>query len=117
MLFQKLLNLVYLLSFFTIAYSHFQVINSSSTNPTLLAIVEEINAVLISYKQTPYYDPPLFHISVASVVGNLLLKATDNKEVDDKKKTVGSAHKALRVDQIHCTFGTTKHYSITLDDK
>lgn len=79
-------------------------------NPILLAIVEEINAVLHSYNQPPYYDPPIFHISLASVVGELKTKIKGTSTI----KAI--APRALRVHQIHCSFGKTKHFSFDLND-
>ena len=83
-------------------------------NPTLMAILEEIDAVLQAYKQPTYYDPPLFHISLASVVGDLEAISTKNIQNSSPKPSTANKSLYMTVNQIHCTFGTTKHYKMDL---
>jgi len=82
------------------------------SNGMLMAILREINAVLKLYRQPVYYDPPLFHASLASVADDLSSLATTSSNEDDSNGNNGCLYFA--VDQIHCTFGTTKHYTIDL---
>lgn len=80
-------------------------------NDTLLALVEEIDTVLNMYDQPPYYDPPKFHISVASVFGNISTSLTDASSQSTSCKGVPFY---LPIHTICCTFGTTKEYKINL---
>ena len=83
---------------------------STQQHATLIAITEEINSVLRHYNQPPYYNPPLFHISLASVAGAIPAATTNTKT------TSSASRKSLYmpVKQVLCTFGTTKHYKIDL---
>lgn len=105
-------------------------------NPTLISIIDQINTVLQRYKQAPYYDPPKFHISLASVAGDLLATAgnnnnnntisagngnnnrkrkaptTSSSSDNDHEKTTTVLYLPIR--QLQCTFGTTKQYTIHL---
>lgn len=83
-------------------------------NPTLLAILEEIDSVLQIYNLPVYYDPPLFHISLASVVGDLTTMSGSKKtSVIYVTQTSGEPF-YMAVNQMHCTFGTTKYFKIDL---
>lgn len=88
-------------------------LGSASTqqqHPTLMAIMEEINSVLRSYNQPPYYDPPIFHISLASVSGAIPVTTANAKTTP----TASTTSLYMPVKQVHCTFGTTKHFKIDL---
>ena len=102
-----------------------------ATNAALLAIVEEINAVLKIYNQLRY-DPPKFHVSLASVVGDIIrhhvTNANDSNDgffkhggpPADSNATSTSATTEvhyIRVKEIECSFGTTKKYRIQLKSK
>ena len=85
-------------------------------NITIHRILRHVNEVLKSYNQPPYYDPPIFHISLASVAGDISklwqesedIRKDDNEEEDQYGTTFTSVQK------ICCTFGTTKKYTIDL---
>jgi len=87
---------------------------ATTTSTQLLAMVQEINAVLGMYNQPPYYDPPIFHISLASVVGNVLEKNPQEPPpaaaVDEEEPLF-----RMRLTQIHCDFGGNQRlYKINL---
>ncbi|CAB9519974.1 U6 snRNA phosphodiesterase [Seminavis robusta] len=88
-------------------------------NPTLRAIVEEVDAVLQNYNQPAYYNPPVFHVSVASVVGDLEALANRNCQQTKTAKSRGSSStkshtRHVNLKQVQCSFGNTKCYSINL---
>jgi Uncharacterised conserved protein len=86
------------------------------TSPTLMAIVEEVDAVLKTYNQPPYYTPPLFHISIGSLVGDLAdVTNTTTITIPPPTPTTNSNNLwYFMLKQVECTFGTTKSYSIKL---
>ena len=102
---------------------------SVQPNPTLLRIIGHVNRTLRNYNQPAYYDPPIFHISIASMVGDVadLWKQTktlknnvpppkddddDNDDDDDDDDTIEP--RWIRLEQIHCSFGNKKEYIIGL---
>jgi len=52
-------------------------------NSTLQRIVGHIDSVMKSYNQPVYYEPAKFHISIASLTGNIIEKLDTNADVDD----------------------------------
>jgi hypothetical protein len=73
----------------------------------LLSTVRIVDDVLRQYGQPTYYDPPLFHVSVASVP----LAVANSKSIDEAESW-GSAY--LTVREVSCAFGTTKQFDILL---
>jgi hypothetical protein len=59
-------------------------------NAALLQIVQSVNAVLQSYNQQVYYDPPHFHVSLASFVatGSTATTATHTTATSDALTSV-----------------------------
>jgi hypothetical protein len=106
-----------------------------TTRPVLFleTLVEHVNAVLTRYQQPTYYDPPLFHVSLASIPGVVVLDSTattttTNRLNDPKMRTgISSDGSSPRqrttilhhfyVKEIHCTFGSTHSFSIPLWDR
>ena len=87
------------------------------TNPTLLAMVQQIDAVLTTYNQPTYYSPPLFHISIASFVGDPTLELANSitAGIQLSHSTTNSDYvRYVTLNQVECTFGTTKSYSVKL---
>lgn len=86
----------------------------AATTNELTVLVRHIDEVLQRYHQPTYYDPPLFHVSVASIPEAVTvpqgLVTVKEKEVVDCN--LGSA--ILHVTEIVCTFGTTKEFVIPL---
>jgi hypothetical protein len=41
------------------------------TIPLLLKIVEQIDSRLVKYDQPPYYQPPVFYVSITSFPGKV----------------------------------------------
>jgi hypothetical protein len=98
----------------------------------LLRLVQDVDAVLKQYQQPTYYDPPTFHISFASMVGNVQEEWNNNEynnesdevdEEDDNDDESGNESDEcleppdvvyLPLNQLECTFGTTKKYVIDL---
>jgi hypothetical protein len=60
-------------------------------NAALLQIVQSVNAVLQSYNQPVYYDPPHFHVSLASFVASTTAAATASADT----ATFTSVHQDL----------------------
>jgi Uncharacterised conserved protein len=84
-------------------------------NPTLMTIVEAVDAVLKTYNQPSYYSPPLFHISIGSVVGDLVDETNTTDTIPPLNLTTNSNNlRYVKVKQVECTFGTTKSYSMKL---
>mmetsp|Transcript_10999 Transcript_10999/g.16067 ORF Transcript_10999/g.16067 Transcript_10999/m.16067 type:complete len:299 (+) Transcript_10999:80-976(+) len=88
------------------------------TTPPLLHLIESIDHIMSEYRQPTYYDPPSFHVSVASVAGNMAMEgygmkdsATENDSDDDDDDDCVTT---ILVRAISCTFGTTKEFSIPL---
>lgn len=99
-------------------------------NQQIKRILHHIDHVLTQYQQDSYYESPEFHISLASVKGNLLNDIdsdqmpksfhsslhdgdTDDDDNDDDDDGVGPPL-ILTIDHVYCTFGTTKSYKIDL---
>jgi Uncharacterised conserved protein len=91
----------------------------------LKKMVSHIDTILKDYNQPTYYDPPVFHISIASFGGNLTdlsLAASptggdetpnsDDHDSDSEPSEDGSP--LIVVNQVICQFGTTKRYTINL---
>lgn len=98
-------------------------------NPCLLRILQHVDDTLSSYNQPKYYDPPIFHISLASIAGDVSFVMNDNESDDDHHSSSSSssdnnddgdndvpAALHLKLDEIQCKFGTTKQFSIRLHD-
>jgi Uncharacterised conserved protein len=77
------------------------------TSDDLVATVHAVNEALQHFNQLTYYDPPLFHVSVASVP--LLLP-----ELSTFKDSQCHGSNQLPVRSICCTFGSTKDIEIPL---
>jgi hypothetical protein len=76
----------------------------------LTSLVNDIDKVLERYGAAPYYHPPQFHVSVASIPDTCsAIKLLDRKSDED-----GPGVMAIPVSDIHCTFGTTEHFVIPL---
>ncbi|GAX11744.1 hypothetical protein FisN_7Lu137 [Fistulifera solaris] len=74
---------------------------------TLTMLVKDVDTVLERYGAAPYYHPPQFHVSVASIPGT----CSAIKVLDRKSDEPGVA---IPVSDIHCTFGTTEEFIIPL---
>jgi 2'-5' RNA ligase len=93
-------------------------------NPTLLQLVRQVDSVLARYQQPSYYDPPHFHISVASFPGKVYCEEGDHHGDDtydnwddasaSSSSSTGVAIVSVPVNQLQCTFGTTKQFLIPL---
>lgn len=84
-------------------------------NPTIHRMVRHVNEVLKNYNQPPYYDPPIFHISLASVTGDISkLWAESEDSMDDHEEEDHDGTTFTSVQSICCNFGTTKTFSIDL---
>lgn len=97
-----------------------------SNNTILLRILNHVNVVLQHYQQQAYFENPKFHVSVASLAGNvsnLFEQYNDqekanaatsssaeiaNEDADDSRPVV------ISVDHVNVTFGTTKSFRINL---
>jgi hypothetical protein len=80
-------------------------------NPFLLTLVRHTNDVLSLYGEPPYYDPPLFHVSIASIPGVVATTATNSSAEASPVEVV------VPVTEIQCTFGSIQSYSIPLSLK
>lgn len=93
-------------------------------NETLRYLVRCVDEVLDCYNQPPYYDPPIFHISLASYAGNLQNidecesssdgSSNDDDDGDNDDNLEQMTLDSIPVHEIHCKFGTTKNYIIPL---
>ena len=101
-------------------------------NPSIHRILNHINKVLVDYQQSPYYESPEFHVSVASLAGNVqaLLDSPRQRDIMINEASLDNTHNGdgdddddddnsggplmLTIDHIYCTFGTTKTYRIDL---
>jgi 2'-5' RNA ligase len=88
-------------------------------NNILKRLVQHVDDVLKNYNQPPYYDPPIFHVSLASFAGNLEDFENNTHEEDESSSEEEDDDEEdndcyIQVDQIHCKFGTTKNYVIDL---
>ena len=95
----------------------------------LQKILSHVDTILKDYNQPTYYEPPVFHISLASFGGDLTdlslphpssEEATTPDDDDDAGHDSDSESSEetdaplLVVDQVVCQFGTTKTYTINL---
>jgi hypothetical protein len=87
-------------------------------NTSLLRIVKHVDSVLADYDKPVYYDPPIFHISLASFAGNLegldIIDPEDHSSSSENGSDDDEEPSFLVVDQVVCRFGTTKSYTIPL---
>ncbi len=75
----------------------------------LASLVKDVDKVLERYGAAPYYQPPQFHVSVASIPGTFTaIKVVDRKS-DEEDQGV-----AIPVTDVHCTFGTIEEFVIPL---
>jgi Uncharacterised conserved protein len=81
-------------------------------NQTLRRIVVQIDAVMLKYKQQVYYNPPIFHVSLASLPGKLTAKDIESLQNNGNAEFHDSLFVCTR--NISCTFGTTKRLGIVL---
>lgn len=104
---------------------------SLTSNPCVQRILECVNQVMLEYKQSTYYEAPEFHVSLASLPGNveqLLLErrvATEGESPDAKEGDTASEDESsdddntdgpliVSLDHVDVTFGTTKSFRIDL---
>jgi len=96
----------------------------------LKKLVSHIDSILNEYDQPTYYEPPIFHTSLASFNGNLEnfssfpspptindpTTESDDDNVDEDKSDSDDADSSsvIVVNQVVCQFGTTKSYTINL---
>ena len=93
----------------------------------LVQLVRFIDACLALYKLPSYYDPPIFHVSLASfvpAVSEHISSRLNNKFDDDDDDIEASSSSSSSSDgeesglhiisEIHCAFGTAKHFVIPL---
>jgi hypothetical protein len=93
------------------------VVLSIPAHPTLLRLVQHINAVLSDYRQPLYdYDPLCFHVSIATVPPETQSQLDDIKVLPVTRG--GTIHMPLiRVSAIHLSFGGgAKQYVIPLQE-
>ena len=81
--------------------------------PILPTMVEQCNEILELYDQPPFYEPPIFHISLASFVPPLpeLGSISSPHFADDDSDESDSP---LLISELRCSFGTTLHHRIPL---
>lgn len=94
--------------------------------PSLLRLIHLVDGVLENYQQPKYYESPQFHVSLASVPGNVesLLQEdrcagedsheSSSEEASDSTSEECHHHWHVPVSCLHCSFGTTKLYRIDL---
>jgi hypothetical protein len=82
-------------------------------NLTIHRMLRHVNEVLKNYNQPSYYEPPIFHISLASVTGDISKLWAESEGMDDDDDDQNRTTFAS-VQKICCTFGTTKKYTIDL---
>jgi hypothetical protein len=83
-------------------------------NPTIHRMLRHVDEVLKNYNQPAYYDPPIFHISLASVTGDISKLWQESEDMDDNDEEDQDGTTFTSVQKICCTFGTTKKYTIDL---
>jgi hypothetical protein len=81
-------------------------------NPSIHRMLRHVDEVLKNYNQPSYYDPPIFHISLASVTGDISKLWAELEDMDEDEGEDETTFTS--VSQICCTFGTTKKYTIDL---
>ena len=101
---------------------------SLSSNAIILRILQAIDLILAKYHQPPYYQPPHFHVSTASIAGTLppnfsVTSSMDHDHDDEGNSSISSGEEeeesctrndVIRIDHVVCTFGTTKTFVIPL---
>jgi hypothetical protein len=99
-----------------------------TSSPTLLHLIQLVDSLLQKYNQPTYYQPPTFHVSVASYPGRIEMGENNNDDDDDEdddeddadssvassSSSSSSSRAVILVDHIKCTFGTTKEVLIPL---
>jgi hypothetical protein len=78
---------------------------TSTTTPpwsTLLRLVQQVNDVLRKFQQPTYYESPIFHVSLASCVGSVVVGENKMMPNDD-----GDDHDDEQQKQQHRSTGTT----------
>jgi len=95
-------------------------------NASLLRILQHVDAMLKDYGKPLYYNPPTFHISLASFAGNLdslhteqddanaICDENESNDDDDDDDDEEEEPRFMTVDKLVCTFGTTQSYTIAL---
>mmetsp|Transcript_5835 Transcript_5835/g.9693 ORF Transcript_5835/g.9693 Transcript_5835/m.9693 type:complete len:233 (-) Transcript_5835:43-741(-) len=81
------------------------------SNPALARLVRELDAIMVKYNQKPYYDPPVFHISLASIQDEIPAEALRYLQDLQEDNVFDSL---VHIRQISCTVGTTKRVDISL---
>jgi hypothetical protein len=84
--------------------------------PSLLRILKHVDDTLLNYNQPTYYEPPIFHISIASISGDVSSQLNQSSEGDSGSENDDGGPAALKLNEVQCRFGTTKQYSIQLRD-
>jgi hypothetical protein len=96
-------------------------------NPSITRILKHVDNVLTDYEQDPYYESPEFHVSLASLAGNVHDLFYLQQQIDKGNKVASDSTEKdeddddndvpliLSVDHVYCTFGTTKTYKIDLN--
>jgi len=94
---------------------------SLSTNPVMQHIIACVDRALAKYQQPAYYDPPLLHVSLASIPGVVPPEFSTERIVDWMNMSTDICDEEgiilpnpVPVEQVICTFGTTKKYIISL---
>jgi hypothetical protein len=96
---------------------------TTTTQSVLVRLVQYVDTVLTMYQQPIYYQPPQFHITVASFPGELnnlhhVEEETDDDDDDDHNHDDGDDDDdtmvVLCVNKLICTFGGTKEFTIPL---
>lgn len=92
-------------------------------NTGLRRILSHIDSVLQQYNQPPYYENPIFHISLASIAENVGHLNNSNIEMPDQSES-DSTHTSddecyandntIVVDRVVCKFGNKKTFEIML---
>jgi U6 snRNA phosphodiesterase len=90
-----------------------------STSPTMLRIIASIDLVLAKYQQPTYYQPPKFHVSLASIPGLVPSQFLANTSEWNNEDTLSGSDdetesSTVRVDHVVCTLGTTKRFCFQL---
>jgi len=81
-------------------------------NTALTRLIQTVDTVLEEYNQPPYYKPPKFHVSLASIIGDV--NEVVNNSMSLKRGCDHGSWHCLPVNQIVCKFGTTKTFKIDL---
>lgn len=107
---------------------------SLSSNPSIRRILSHVDAVLREYQQPTYYESPEFHVSLASLPGDVeeILRQQQLDDVDashgieqeatsdnsshdeDDQQSTSEGPLVVSIKQVHVTFGTTASFRINL---